>query len=48
MPKVKYPRQLIDPEVKQALEDALGAVASGEVTPEEGCQMVQNAWTPLD
>ncbi len=48
MPKVKYPRQLVDPHVKQALEDALGAVATGEKTPMEGAQMVQEAWTPLN
>jgi len=32
--------------VKQALEDALAAVAAGEMTPEQGMQMVQDAWTP--
>jgi len=46
LPKVKYARQLRDPKVKQALEDALAGVAAGEVTPEEGMQMVQDAWTP--
>ncbi len=46
LPKVKYARQLRDPQVKQALEDALAAVAAGEMTPEQGMQMVQDAWTP--
>ena len=46
MPKVKYARQLRDAKVKQALEDALAGVASGEVTPEDGMASVQAAWTP--
>ncbi|MBW7882402.1 MAG: extracellular solute-binding protein [Caldilineaceae bacterium] len=46
MPKVQYARQLRDPNVKQALEDALAAVAAGEMTPEQGMQLVQDAWTP--
>ena len=44
MPNVKYPRQLRSPEVIQALEDALAAVASGQLTPREGMQRVQDAW----
>ena len=47
MPNVKYPRQLRSPEVIQALEDALAAVASGQLTPEVAMQRVQNAWKPL-
>jgi len=47
MPTVRYARQLRDPAVKQALEDALAGVAAGEITPEEGMQKVQDAWTPL-
>jgi raffinose/stachyose/melibiose transport system substrate-binding protein len=47
MPNVKYPRQLRSPEVIQALEDALAAVASGQLTPREGMQRVQDAWKPL-
>jgi raffinose/stachyose/melibiose transport system substrate-binding protein len=46
MPKVKYARQLRDAKVKQALEDALAGVASGEVTPDNGMASVQAAWTP--
>ncbi|MDF3017106.1 MAG: extracellular solute-binding protein family 1 [Thermomicrobiales bacterium] len=46
MPQVKYARQLRDAAVKQALEDALAGVASGEVTPEDGMASVQAAWTP--
>jgi raffinose/stachyose/melibiose transport system substrate-binding protein len=46
LPKVKYARQLRDAKVKQALEDATAGVASGELTPEKGMQMVQDAWTP--
>ena len=46
MPSVKYARQLRDPAVKQALEDALAAVAAGEQTPEAAMQAVQDAWTP--
>jgi raffinose/stachyose/melibiose transport system substrate-binding protein len=44
LPTVKYARQLRDPAVKQALEDALAAVAAGEKTPEEGMEIVQTAW----
>ena len=47
MPNVKYPRQLKSPEVIQALEDALAAVASGQLTPEVAMQRVQAAWKPL-
>ncbi len=47
MPNVKYPRQLRSPEVIQALEDALAAVASGQLTSEEAMQRVQDAWKPL-
>ncbi len=47
MPNVRYARQLVDADVKQAFEDALAAVAAGEVTPEKGMQMVQDVWTPL-
>ncbi|MBA2598876.1 MAG: extracellular solute-binding protein [Chloroflexota bacterium] len=45
LPNVKYARQLRDAAVKQALEDALAGVASGEVTPEDGMAAVQAAWT---
>ncbi|MCB1495845.1 MAG: carbohydrate ABC transporter substrate-binding protein [Bauldia sp.] len=44
LPTVKYARQLASPEVKQALEDALAAVAAGDKTPEEGMAMVQQAY----
>ena len=47
MPKVRYARQLRDPDVKQALEDALAAVAGDELSPAEGMQKVQDAWEPL-
>ena len=40
---MQYARQLKSPDVKQALEDALAAVAAGEMTPAEGMQMVQDA-----
>ena len=46
MPNVEYARQLRDPDVKQALEDALAGVAAGDMTPEEAAQSVQDAWTP--
>jgi raffinose/stachyose/melibiose transport system substrate-binding protein len=46
MPQVEYARQLKDPAVKLALEDALAGVAAGDITPEEAAQMVQDAWTP--
>lgn len=45
MPQVKYARELKSPDVRQALEDALAAVAVGELTPREAAVMVQNAWT---
>lgn len=48
MPKVKYARQLKSPQVKQALEDALAGVAAGELTPEAGMQMVQDAYAPAE
>lgn len=48
LPTVQYARQLRSPAVKQALEDALAAVAAGELSPEAGMQMVQDAWEPLD
>jgi hypothetical protein len=38
---VKYARQLRSPAIKQAFEDALAAVASGEKTPEEGMASIQ-------
>ena len=44
LPAVKYARQLASPEVKQGLEDALAAVASGDKTPEEGTAIVQKAF----
>ena len=44
LPTVKFARQLRNPAVKQGLEDALAAVAAGESTPEEGMQIVQDAW----
>ncbi|MEP0314385.1 extracellular solute-binding protein [Hyphomonas sp.] len=44
LPTVKYARQLASPDVKQALEDALAAVAAGDKTPEEGMAMVQAAY----
>ena len=44
LPTVKYARQLASPDVKQALEDALAAVAAGDKTPEEGMAMVQQAY----
>ena len=47
MPNVKYPRQLRSPEIIQALEDALAAVASGQLTPEAAMQKVQAVWKPL-
>jgi raffinose/stachyose/melibiose transport system substrate-binding protein len=45
LPKVKYARQLRDPKVKQAFEDALGGVAAGEIAPDKGMASVQAAWT---
>lgn len=45
-PKVKYARQLKDPKVVQALEDATAGVAAGELTPEDGMAKVQAAYTP--
>ncbi len=44
LPKVRYARQLKSPAVKQALEDALAAVASGDQTPAQGMAAVQAAW----
>jgi raffinose/stachyose/melibiose transport system substrate-binding protein len=44
MPKVRYARQLRSPAVKQALEDALAAVAAGDKTPEQGMALVAAAW----
>jgi raffinose/stachyose/melibiose transport system substrate-binding protein len=41
LPKVKYARQLRSPAIKQAFEDALAAVASGEKTPEEAMASIQ-------
>lgn len=46
LPSVTYARQLRSPDVKQALEDALAAVAAGEMSPAEGMQLVQDAWSP--
>jgi len=43
LPKVKYARQLQKPEVKQAFEDALAAVASGELSPEKAMEQIQVA-----
>ena len=44
LPTVKYARQLASPDVKQALEDALAAVAAGDQTPAEGMAAVQAAY----
>ena len=44
LPTVKYARQLASPAVKQALEDALAAVAAGDKSPAEGAQMIQSAY----
>lgn len=44
LPTVQYARQLASPAVKQGLEDALAAVAAGDMTPEEGAAMVQAAY----
>ena len=46
LPTVTYARQLRSPDVKQALENALAGVAAGEMTPAEGMQLVQDAWSP--
>jgi raffinose/stachyose/melibiose transport system substrate-binding protein len=43
LPKVKYARQLQKPEVKQAFEDALAAVAAGELSPEKAMERIQTA-----
>ena len=43
LPKVKYARQLQNPEVKQAFEDALAAVAAGELSPENAMERIQTA-----
>ncbi|MBV9222234.1 MAG: extracellular solute-binding protein [Methylobacteriaceae bacterium] len=43
LPKVKYARQLRSPAVKQALEDALAAVAAGEKSPQDAMASVQAA-----
>ena len=45
MPNVKYARQLRDSAVKSALENALAAVAAGEMTPDAAMQSVQASWT---
>jgi raffinose/stachyose/melibiose transport system substrate-binding protein len=42
--QVKYARQLRSPAVKQALEDALAAVAAGDMAPEAAMETVQAAW----
>jgi len=47
LPTVKYARQLAAPEVKQALEDALAAVAAGDSSPAEGMATVQSAQDSL-
>jgi len=44
LPKVKYARQLKQPAVKQAFEDALAAVAAGDQSPETAMANVQKAW----
>jgi raffinose/stachyose/melibiose transport system substrate-binding protein len=41
LPKVKYARQLRSPAIKQAFEDGLAAVASGEETPEKAMANIQ-------
>ncbi len=43
LPTVKYARQLGSPAVKQAMENALAAVAAGDISPAEGAQMLQDA-----
>ena len=43
LPTVKYARELKSAAVKQALEDALAGVAAGEMTPEEGMQLLEDA-----
>ena len=43
LPKVKYARQLQKPEVKQAFEDALAAVAAGELSPDKAMERIQSA-----
>lgn len=43
LPKVKYARQLQKPEVKQAFEDTLAAVAAGELSPEKAMEGIQVA-----
>jgi raffinose/stachyose/melibiose transport system substrate-binding protein len=43
LPKVKYARQLERPEVKQAFEDTLAAVAAGELSPEKAMERIQTA-----
>lgn len=43
LPKVKYARQLQKPQVKQAFEDALAAVAAGELSPEKAMERIQTA-----
>ena len=43
LPKVKYARQLQKPEVKQAFEDALAAVATCELSPEKAMERIQVA-----
>jgi raffinose/stachyose/melibiose transport system substrate-binding protein len=45
MGNVVYARNLKDPAVADALQNACSAVASGEKTPDEAMQMVQDAWT---
>ncbi|RWK79014.1 MAG: carbohydrate ABC transporter substrate-binding protein [Mesorhizobium sp.] len=44
LPNVKYPHQIYSPVVYQALQDALAAVAAGDKMPEQGMQMVQQAY----
>jgi len=43
LPKVKYARQLQNPGVKQAFEDALAAVAAGELAPDKAMERIQAA-----
>ncbi|WP_192796628.1 ABC transporter substrate-binding protein [Serinicoccus kebangsaanensis] len=43
LPQVEYSRYFEDPDIDKAVADALAAVATGEATPEEAAQSIQDA-----
>lgn len=48
LPQVKWSRYFESPEIDQAVADALAALATGDTTPEEAAQSVQNVQDSLD